>query len=394
MPTTPVCTIDATGIHVPDYDTVRAYFVNAYRAIYGQDVYLGNDAQDGQFLSLLALAVHESNGATVAAYNAYSPATAQGTGLSSVVKINGVSRLTPTFSTVDLTLIGQASEIVVDGAARGADGTAWLLPSPVVFPASGQITVTATAATIGAINAAARTITTIATPTKGWQSVTNLTAATPGQPVESDAQLRRRQGLSTALTAVTPLEALQGAILAISGVAACKIYENDTNDVDANGVPGHAICPVVDGGNADDIAQVIKLKKPPGVGTYGDVSRTIADAYGIARSYQFFRPKATGVAWYVVLRPKAGYTTDVAAQIRASLAAYTNRLGIGTNQSLSGAYPAANLSGLPQAATFEIVGLRAARANSSSDAYGDVTCAFNERLVCNPEDVDIRMATA
>lgn len=394
MGATPVCQITEAGIVRPDFDACLGYVQALYRSIYGVDIYLGADCQDGQFMALLANAIHDCNGETVAAYNAFSPSTAQGAGLSSVVKINGIRRMSPTASTSDVIIVGQASSVITAGAVQDANGNFWDLPASVIIPSEGQVLVTATCRTPGAIAAPAGTITSIATPALGWQSVTNPQAAAVGVPVETDSALRQRQALSTALPALTPLESLQGTIFAISGVAACKIYENDTNDVDANGVPGHAICPVVDGGNADDIAQIIKLKKPPGVGTYGDVSRTIADAYGIARSYQFFRPKATGVAWYVVLRPKAGYTTDVAAQIRASLAAYTNRLGIGTNQSLSGAYPAANLSGLPQAATFEIVGLRAARANSSSDAYGDVTCAFNERLVCNPEDVDIRMATA
>ena len=39
----------------------------------------------GQFMALLAAGIHDANGETLAAYNAYSPSTAQGAGLSSVV---------------------------------------------------------------------------------------------------------------------------------------------------------------------------------------------------------------------------------------------------------------------------------------------------------------------
>ena len=62
---------------------------------------------------------------------------------------------------------------------------------------------------------------------------------------------------------------------------------------------------------------------------------------------------------------------------------------IGANQQLSSAYPAANLTGDSRAATFEIVGLSAKRADLSSDAYGDIAAAFNEALVCDPSDVNI-----
>lgn len=390
MPTSPVCTIDATGIHVPDFATVLTYFQTAYRGIYGQDVVLDNATQDGQFLALIALALHEANGATVAAYNAFSPATAQGAGLSSVVKVNGIARQVSTFSSVDLTLIGQAGEVVVDGAARDPNGTAWLLPSPVVFPASGEITVTATAAAPGAVTASAGTITTIATPTKGWQSVTNAQAAVLGQPIEADATLRQRQTVSTALPAQTPLEAMQGALLAVSGVSACTVTENDTPVPDAaTGIPGNTIAIVIDGGDADAIAQTIRLKKTPGVGTYGDVIKTMPDAYGVPKPVRFFRSKQTPVGWYVTIRAKRGYTVDVATAIKQALSDYTNGLGIGVSQQLADAYPAAVLYGDPRRTSYELVGLRAARADTTSDQYGDLVCAFNERLVSTPDDVSI-----
>ncbi|MGC8170052.1 baseplate J/gp47 family protein, partial [Salmonella enterica] len=73
----------------------------------------------------------------------------------------------------------------------------WNLPASVTIPPSGLITVTATCAAIGAVSAPAGTITTINTPTRGWQSVTNPADAVPGAEVESDAALRSRQKIST-----------------------------------------------------------------------------------------------------------------------------------------------------------------------------------------------------
>ncbi len=72
------------------------------------------------------------------------------------------------------------------------------------------------------------------------------------------------------------------------------------------------------------------------------------------------------------VRPKTGYTLDVANSIKASLAAYTNGVLIGGNQELASAYPAANLEGDARASTFEVVGLQAFRRNGAADAYGDV----------------------
>jgi len=393
MGTTPVCQVGAAGIVRPDFATCLAYFQALYRSIYGADVYLGADSQDGQFMALLANAIHDANGETVATYNAYSPATAQGAGLSSVVKINGIRRKSPTYSTCDVLIVGQVGAVIDAGAVRDAASNLWSLPAEVIVPLSGQIAVTATCQTLGSIAAPAGTLTNIATPTLGWQSVTNLAAATVGLPVETDSQLRQRQALSTALPAQTILESMVGALLAISGVTRVRAYENDTNIADENGQPGHTLAIVVEGGDQATIAQIIAAKKSPGVGTYGDVLNTLVDAYGIPHPIRFFRPTLTKVAWYVKLRAQRGYTLDVASAIKAALAAYTNALNIGDDQQLASAYPAANLTGTPQAVTFEIVDLQAARMDTSNDAYGDVLTAFTEALICDPSDVTIQVVT-
>lgn len=387
MGTTPVCQITDAGIIRPTFENVLGYVQSAYRGIYGQDVYLGADSQDGQFMALLANAIHDANGETVAAYNAYSPATARGAGLSSVVKINGIRRKSATYSTVDLLIVGQVGSIISDGAVRDANGVRWNLPESVIIPRAGQILVTATCSTLGAIAALAGTITTIATPTLGWQSVSNPSAAAPGLPVETDGQLRQRQALSTGLPAQTVIEGMAGAILAIQGVSRLRIYENDGNVPDANGIPAHALAVIVEGGDANNIAALIAAKKTPGVGTFGSELVVLTDAYEIPHPIRFARPTLTKVAWNVALRARAGYTVDVREAIKASLASYTNGLGIGDGQALSGGYPYANLTGDSRSVTFEIVGLVAKRSNTSNDAYGDIVVAYDERLVADPADV-------
>ncbi len=100
------CTIDQNGITVPAYADILTYLKDAYRTIYGADVYLEPDSQDGQLLAIFAAAINDANAMAAAVYNAFSPATAQGVGLSSVVKINGIARAVASFSTVDVLIVG------------------------------------------------------------------------------------------------------------------------------------------------------------------------------------------------------------------------------------------------------------------------------------------------
>lgn len=138
-------TIDASGITAPDYATILEWLQGQYRAIFGSDVYLGNDSQDGQFLGIVAAAINDSNMAVIEAWNSAGPATAQGEALSSRVKINGISRAVATRSQVTVTLVGQAGTVITDGVVSDANNNRWLLPSPVVIPPAGSISVTATA---------------------------------------------------------------------------------------------------------------------------------------------------------------------------------------------------------------------------------------------------------
>ena len=48
-----LATIDETGLHLPDYPTVLEDVKARFRGIYGDDLYLGPDSQDGQLLRRL-----------------------------------------------------------------------------------------------------------------------------------------------------------------------------------------------------------------------------------------------------------------------------------------------------------------------------------------------------
>ncbi|WP_344234495.1 baseplate J/gp47 family protein, partial [Cupriavidus gilardii] len=327
--TTTAPTIDASGITAPTYAEVLEYLKDQYRAIYGPDVYLEADSQDGQLLGVFAKAISDANSVAIAIYRSFSPATAQDDALSSNVKINGIARKVASFSTADLVIVGQAGTTITNGIAKDSNGIQWALPASVVIPPEGQVTVTATCLTIGAVSAAAGAINQIGTPTLGWQTVTNPAAAAEGAPVEMDAALRQRQTVSTALPSRTVLDGIIGAVSNITGVSRLVAYENDTSVTDSNGIPSHSISLVVDGGDADAIANAIAVKKTPGSGTFGTTSVVTTDVYGRAITIRFFRPKDAPVTAVVNLKALAGYTNQTGDDIKQAVADYINGVAIG-----------------------------------------------------------------
>jgi uncharacterized phage protein gp47/JayE len=355
--------VDATGIHAPSYAAVLAYLNGQFQGIFGADIVITPDSQDGQQLGIFALAISDTNAACIAVYNSFSPSTAQGTGLSSNVKINGMRREISTNSTAQLLLIGQAFTVITNGAASDETGYVWNLPPAVEIPASGEVTVTGTCAVAGAITALPGTITKIETVTFGWQSVTNPAAALVGEPVENDAQLRQRQSNSTAAPSVTVLAGIVGAVLALKGVTACVPYENDTStDYTATSppagvgpLPPHSISLVVVGGDPVEICQTILLHKTPGCFTYGSTRETVDDVYGLPHDIGYFIPSTVQVGVNIALKADVGYSSIIGGAISVAVADYINALTSGEDVVWSKMWLPANLcdasTGLPTNAT-------------------------------------------
>ena len=387
-------TVTAEGISAPDYQTILETLTSYFQQIYGSDAYLEPDSKDGQMVALVALAIHDANNTAISVYNCFSPATGYGAALTSNVKINGIARKGATNSTVDLLLTGTAGTTITNGSVRDQNNIIWNLPASVSISVDGTVQATATSANSGAIAALAGTITTINTPTRGWTSVTNPTAATVGAPAETDAELRIRQGQSVALPSITPFEGVDGAIANVAGVTRHKLYENDTGAVDVNGLPPHSISAIVDGGDITEIAQTIRGSKGQGTSTYGTTSVTVPDTYGNPHVVSFSRSTDVPVYGHITLKAFAGYTSQIGVQIQQAVADYINGLTIGDSVLLSRIYSPANLGVVSggSARYYDIQELLIGK-SSGSLAAANIDIAYNESASCNPAHIAITVTS-
>jgi len=379
--------ITPTGITAPTYAEILAYLQSKYRSIYGDDVYLEPDSQDGQFLAMQALAISDANAAIIAAYLSYSPGTAQGAGLSSNVKINGIARAVPTSSQVDLVIIGQAGTVITSGIVEDQNSNKWALPASVTIPPAGAITVTATCTALGAVSAGVSQVNKIVTATRGWQSVSNPSAATMGSPVETDPALRSRQKTSTALPSRTVLEGTIGAVASVPGVTRYVAYDNDTNITDANGIPANRLAMVVEDGDVTAIASAIAAKKGPGGGTYGTTSATVLNVYGMPITIRYFRPTYRAITAAVSIKALVGYTSTTGIALQQAVSDYVNQVAIGGGPSgtveWADALTAAN--SIPGSGTFKLTALTITGPGGAGTP--DVPLAFNQAATCTPASV-------
>ncbi|HIF7133432.1 TPA: DUF2612 domain-containing protein [Escherichia coli] len=335
--------VTAEGISAPDYQTILSTLISYFQQIYGSDAYLEPDSKDGQMVALVALAIHDANNTAISVYRSFSPSTALDDALTSNVKINGITRRAATNSTVDELIEGEAGTLITNGSVKDANGIIWNLPAQVTIGIDGTVIATATCSVAGAVAAPAGSVNKINTPTRGWVSVTNPQAATVGVAAETNAELRVRQSQSVALPSLTQFEAVDGAIANISGVTRHKLYENDTDTTDANGLPPHSIAAIVEGGDATVIANSIRGVKGQGVTPYGSTVIVVPDKYGNPHPVGFSRPVDVPIYVKITIEPLTGYTSQVGEEIKAAVSAYINSLAIGASVLLSRVYSPANL---------------------------------------------------
>lgn len=382
--TTPIVpVIDINGITAYGFTDCLAWLQSTYRSIYGDDVYLGNDSQDGQFIAALAQAFADLNSAAVAVYNAFSPATAQGNGLSSVVKINGLERFVPSRSTVDVKLVGIVGTTITNGQVSDTAQNVWNLPASVTIPLAGEIIVTATANADGAISASIGAVNKIKTPRYGWQSVTNLSEAVEGAPIEVDPALRTRQSQSVTAPSQSIFEGIVASIKNISGVTRSMGYENASNTTDANSIPAHSLAFIVEGGDVTEIATAIALRKTPGTPTVGAISTTITDSNNSTSTIKFSRPTQAVIKVHVNIQALTGWTTDMQPIIAQALADYLNALKIGDDVIYTRLFVPANLSNTQYESLFNITSLTVAR-DSGSPGTANIAIGYNEVAFGDP----------
>jgi hypothetical protein len=361
-PTAP--TISATGIVAPTFAQIYAYLQGQYLAIFGADTDIDPDTQDGQLLAVFAQAISDANSAAVAVYNSFSPATAQGAGLSSNVQINGLSRLVPSFSVATVTINGTPGAVITNGQIIDQADVVWALPPTLTITPSGVNGSLATCQTAGAINVSGAF--SINTPTFGWTEVTNTGIITVGAPVESDAALRVRQAQSVSLPSLTIFEGIVASIANTAGVTRVRGYENNTSS--GLSIPG-AVLPannldfVVEGGTAANIFQAIFEKITPGIPTWNaggagnNNSQVVTDANGSTRLLNYQTAIESTLNIGVTVSPLAGWSASTIPLIQAAVSSFYSVLQIGGNVSYFGLIPIVSLGGTPQAGTFEITAL-------------------------------------
>tara|TARA_R110000851_G_scaffold96792_2_gene209944 strand:+ start:25771 stop:26949 length:1179 start_codon:yes stop_codon:yes gene_type:complete len=318
--------VTSEGFKTKRLDQLLTELNNEVKAIFGENFNVSPESPDGQINGV----VSESNAnlweIAQDSYNAFNPSAATGNSLSNLVQLNGISRLAATSTRTQLTLTGTIGTLILAGSlvSTSDTNTQFSTEVNVTLDGSGNGTVFASTITTGPISALSGTITTIDTPITGWSTVTNLADADEGTDEETDVELRARRDKSVAKDAQAIIDAIFSGVGDILGVTQTVVLENDTNLVDTNGLPPHSFEVIVVGGLDTDIGDVIWLKKPAGILSFGTSTVVVLDSQGLPHDISFSRPTEVDIFVEVVVSKFPDYPVDGDDRIAQAIVDYAN----------------------------------------------------------------------
>lgn len=282
--------LDADGIQTQSREDLIAWFQAKYIEIYGPDIDVSSSSPDGQQIAIFVQTIVDLEDLLVQIYNSFNPNTAIGTQLDQRVAINNIQRQsgtyteTPILVTVSqaLTLYGLDQDSQPVYTVADNEGNNWLLKETQTPAGPGSDTYTFRAENQGRVLTVPNTITVPVTIVLGVTSVNNpSTYSVLGQNEETDAALRIRQQQSTQIRSQGFYNAITAALANVTGVTSVNVYENYTDTVDANGVPGHSIWVVLTGtGDPEEIANAIYAGRTAGCGMVGSVTFNVLQQDG------------------------------------------------------------------------------------------------------------------
>jgi hypothetical protein len=187
------------------------------------------------------------------------------------------------------------------------------------------------------------------------------------------------------------MEAILAQVANVTGVTRYMLYNNDTSETDANGIPSHSISVVVLGGDATAIATAIELTKSPGCGTYGTTSIIVEDPSGAPDQINFFELDEVDIFVTVNITPLTGYVSGTAAEIQAAVAAFISGLAIGQDVLYDWMFGPATLYGSPLQFTFKVTGITIGF-STGSEGTADLDILFNQAAICPTGNVVVVVA--
>lgn len=318
---------DKNGLETLTQTEIVDNLTQDFQAIYGEDINVESNSPDGQAINIFAQMLEDQYELLHQVNASFDPDQAVGTVLDQRCAINGIQRKAGTYTfvsidvTADRSVTLQGLNTVSEDDAytiSDSEGNQFILSATSAIN-SGVSQLLFRAKNVGNVEVLPNTINVPVTIILGVLSVNNPgVATTQGTNEETDAELRERRKRSVSISNQGYVDGLAAALENLSDVTKVSVYQNRGNTTDADGIPGHSIWVVIQGGTDEEIGQVMDNKVAGGVGMKGNQSVNVQQSDGQVATYYFDRPSAQTLYVLLDITPLAGQTI-VYDDIKSSL---------------------------------------------------------------------------
>lgn len=311
--------VESTGYNRPRFNEIRDELESRFRGRFGADRNTDHTTPDGMFIDWAAEAVSLLLEADEGAYNAQFFDTAADASLDLWMADRLFTRRPALASTVTLTLAGTPGTVIPSGSRVRHDGnqSTWETSADATIGGGGTVDVEFSATATGPLEASVASAWVLESVIAGWDSATNIAAATVGRLLETNAQLKARY------RSAIQQGALGAELLKLDGVDTVAIFENDTDTPDATYGTTHWVEALVVGGDDQEIVDTIWRYKPKGIGTEGDTTGAESIS-GDANAVEFSRGAEQDVYVTVTITAGEGFDDSTASYLQTELVAWAN----------------------------------------------------------------------
>ena len=299
---------DANGIVTQNLLEILEERENALKLVMGDDFVIDKTTPIGNME--LADANNEVNIQSLIAWlipNQLDANTATGIFLDAICEKNRIYRKQPQYTTLNFILNGTPNTQFYSGDIIVMDsltGIYYDLNDDAIIGSDGKVSVKFICESYGEYYPSTNSVLEIQTPVVGLDSVvvnTDNMNLVIGRLAETDDELRRRRQYSVGQTATTTMASMLASIYSLNGVLHATYFENDTETTDSHGVPMKSFEFIVDGGDENEIADVIFLNKSIGSRAYGTTIKEKEDSEGNLYSIGYTKAEQINVGMKIDL---------------------------------------------------------------------------------------------
>ncbi|MCX8578891.1 baseplate J/gp47 family protein [Gilliamella sp. B2717] len=316
------------GIVIDDFDTIKNRLITSFKSIYGENVNLDSDTPDGQLLGLFSQELSNIHQAVSFIIQMLDPYQATGQWLEQRAMYAGLTRITASYSYIDEVIFNGTPNTLIPQNAIYVDKNKnkWVTTEPIKLNDLGSARSKFRSLELGHYTVNAMDEFTPSTIIIGIDKITANTQSYGGVDEETDAQLLKRFMLSHSINNYDDRQGIQSALMNITGVTKCVVYENYTNKTDEKGVPAHSFNAVILGGDDEKIAEVITKKKIGGCGLFGKIE-TMYLLDEIPRKVYFDRPRKVAINVSMTIGRYKSFNDINSEQIKANLKSLDFEIG-------------------------------------------------------------------